>query len=141
MNALTESIDRSELRYQFDAEVGERVTVLRKRAGLTQKTLAAALNVTEGTMSDKIASGPWYGWELNTVAKMVGSTLDILCGEDDIPPAPVSSISGRRRKPKLKTKDYGSHGSDLKYLDDYRGDRPVSAAEQEAVITPLVVGN
>lgn len=97
MMKTAEGIEREENRLQFDAEVGERITTLRKRAGLSQKALAAAINVTESTMSGKITAGPWYAHELGVIAKLVGSTLDVLYGIDDIPPAPVASLVGRRR--------------------------------------------
>ena len=97
MNPGQESVGRSERRYQFDAEVGERITTLRKRAGITQKALAGALGVTEGTMSEKIAAGPWYAWEIAVVADKVNSTIEVIYGAVDMPPAPVSSLVGRRR--------------------------------------------
>ena len=97
MMKTAEGIEREETRLQFDAEVGERVTTLRKRVGLSQKALASALNVTESTMSGKIAAGPWYAHELGVIADLVGSSLDVLYGLEDIPPAPVASLIGRRR--------------------------------------------
>ena len=97
MNPKAETVARSELRYQFDAEVGERVTTLRKRVGLTQKALAGALGVNEGTMSEKITAGPWYAWEIAVIATKVNSTIDVLYGTAEMPPATVSSIVGRRR--------------------------------------------
>jgi transcriptional regulator with XRE-family HTH domain len=97
MIKTAESIERDEARLQFDAEVGERITTLRKRAGLSQKQLAHELNVTESTISGKIAAGPWYGHELEVLTSTLNTTLDILYGHTDMPPAPVASLVGRRR--------------------------------------------
>jgi transcriptional regulator with XRE-family HTH domain len=105
MIKTAESIERDEARLQFDAEVGERITTLRKRAGLSQKELAYQLNVTESTMSGKITAGPWYGHELEVLTDALGTTLDVLYGHVDMPPAPVSSIVGRRRRRSRLQKD------------------------------------
>jgi transcriptional regulator with XRE-family HTH domain len=106
MIKTAESIERDEARLQFDAEVGERITTLRKRAGLSQKQLANELNVTESTMSGKFTAGPWYGHELEVLTSTLNPTLDILYGHVEMPPAPVSSLVGRRRpRSRLQQKD------------------------------------
>lgn len=105
------SVERDEHRLQFDAAIGERITTLRKRAKLSQKDLAACINVTEGTMSGKIGAGPWYGWELGENAQRLHSTLDVLYGLEEMPPAPITSLAERRRK----TKPRGS-GTSLYHL-------------------------
>lgn len=98
MIKTAESIGRDEARLQFDAEVGERINTLRRRANIKQRELATAIGVTEGTMSGKISAGPWYGYELDVIAAKLNTTLDVLYGKVDMPPAPITSIVGRRRR-------------------------------------------
>lgn len=98
MIKTAESIGRDEARLQFDAQVGERINTLRRRTTVKQRELAAAIGVTESTMSGKIAAGPWYGYELQVVADTLGTTLAVIYGIEDMPPAPITSIVGRRRR-------------------------------------------
>lgn len=121
MIKTAESIGRDEARLQFDAQVGERINTLRRRTTVKQRELAAAIGVTESTMSGKIAAGPWYGYELDVVAATLETTLDVLYGKVDIPPAPITSLIGRRRRP-VGSVELESTTSSV----EYRGLAPVT---------------
>jgi len=96
--------------------------------GVKQRELAAAIGVTESTMSGKIAAGPWYGYELQVVADTLGTTLAVIYGIEDMPPAPITSIVGRRRRA------VGSVGLDPTTSSvESRGLAPVTHIFREAI--------
>lgn len=123
MIKTAESIGRDGARLQFDAQVGERINTLRRRTTVKQRELAAAIGVTESTMSGKIAAGPWYGYELQVVADTLGTTLAVIYGIEDMPPAPITSLVGRRRRT----------------VGPGRLERPTSSVESRelALVTPI----